>query len=223
MLIISSIQRDNKHNCVLSNAGLSNALTKTGVCTSLKSDFYFRFHSPLNTNSALLNFICTWDLVLISSQMWSWEPENCQNRNPPKIGKLLPVCVTNNRRRNDHISDPHAKFGERLDGKHGLDWTYSRNEVDRHESTSAVRRLIPARSVFRLPDGGTPAHVNETVYIRPPWLPPCYITFETTVGEDGDVEYWFWGRCRRSSFVGRSRFAGRRLFGYLADFTSTAH
>jgi len=28
---------DNKHNCVLSNAGLSNALTKTGFCTSLKS------------------------------------------------------------------------------------------------------------------------------------------------------------------------------------------
>jgi len=26
---------NNKHNCVLSNAGLSNALTKTGFCTSL--------------------------------------------------------------------------------------------------------------------------------------------------------------------------------------------
>jgi len=39
--------------------------TKSGICTSLKSDFYFRFHSPLNTKSALPNFICTWDLVLI--------------------------------------------------------------------------------------------------------------------------------------------------------------
>jgi len=29
-----------------------------------------------------------------------------------KIAKLLPVCVTNNRRRIDHISEPHAKFGE---------------------------------------------------------------------------------------------------------------
>ena len=54
-----------KHSCVLSNAGLSNALTETGICTSLKSDFYFRFHSPFNGQSALLNFICTWDLVLI--------------------------------------------------------------------------------------------------------------------------------------------------------------
>ena len=31
-----------------------------------KSDFYFRFHSPLNTKSALLNFISIWDLVLIA-------------------------------------------------------------------------------------------------------------------------------------------------------------
>jgi len=34
------------------------------------------------------------------------EPENCRNRNPhtTKIGKLLPVCLTNNRRRSDQIS-----------------------------------------------------------------------------------------------------------------------
>ena len=56
---------ENKHNCVLSNAGLSNALTKTGIWTSLKSGFCFRFHSPPNTKSALPNFICTQDLVLI--------------------------------------------------------------------------------------------------------------------------------------------------------------
>jgi len=54
----------NKHNCVLSNAGLSKAPRTTGICTSLKSDFYFRFQSPWSTESALLNFICTWDLVL---------------------------------------------------------------------------------------------------------------------------------------------------------------
>jgi len=28
-------------------------------CTSLKSGFYFQFHSPSNTKSALPNFICT--------------------------------------------------------------------------------------------------------------------------------------------------------------------
>jgi len=105
---------NNKHNCVLSNTGLSNAPTKTGICTSLKSDFYFRFHSPLNTKSALLNFICIWDLVLICWKMWRPEPENCWNPNPHthKIGKLQPVCLTKNRRRRDHIYEPHAKFGE---------------------------------------------------------------------------------------------------------------
>ena len=86
----------NKHNCVLSNVGLSNALTKTGICTSLKSDFYCRFHSPLHTKSALLNSICTWDLVLTCWKMWWPEPENCRNR----------------RGRSDQISEPHAKFRE---------------------------------------------------------------------------------------------------------------
>ena len=105
-----------KRNCVLSNTGLSNAPTKTGICTSLKSDFYFRFHSPLSTKSALLNFICTLDLVLICWQMWSPEPDNCRNWNmhTSKIGKLLLVCLTNNRPRSDLISEPHAKFGENL-------------------------------------------------------------------------------------------------------------
>ena len=61
-----------------------------------------------------LNFICAWDSVLICWKMWSSEPENCRNRNPhtSKIGKLLPVCMTNNRLRCDYISDPHAKFCE---------------------------------------------------------------------------------------------------------------
>jgi len=41
------------------------------------------------------------------------QPEHCLNRNPHtcKIGKP-PVCLTNNRQRSDHISEPHAKFGE---------------------------------------------------------------------------------------------------------------
>jgi len=103
----------NKRNFVLSNAGLSSAPTKTGICTSLKSDFYFLFHSPLNTNSSLLNFICMWGLVLICWKMWWPEPENCQNPNPLTInGKLLPVWLTKKRRRCDHIYEPHAKLGE---------------------------------------------------------------------------------------------------------------
>jgi len=46
-------------------------------------------------------------------KMWSPEPENCRNWNPhtSKIGKLLLVCLTNNRRWSDHISELDAKFG----------------------------------------------------------------------------------------------------------------
>ena len=91
--------KSNKHNCVLSNAGLSNAPTKTGFCTSLKSGFYFRFYSPSNTKSALPNFISSWDLMLSCWKVCSPEPENCRNQNSHtcKIGNLLPVCVTNRR------------------------------------------------------------------------------------------------------------------------------
>jgi len=113
---------DNKHNCVLSNAGLFNAPAKTGICTSLKSNFYFRFHSPLNTKSALLNFICTSDLALTCWKMRSPESENCPNQNPhtSKIAKLLPVCLTNDRRRSDQISELHAKFREKSVKNGGL-------------------------------------------------------------------------------------------------------
>jgi len=58
--------------------------------------------------------MCIWDLVLICWKIWSPEPENCQNRNlhTSKIGKLHPLCLTNNRHRSHHISEPHAKFRE---------------------------------------------------------------------------------------------------------------
>jgi len=98
----------NKHNYVLSNAGLSNALTKSGICASLKSGFYFRFHSPSKTKSALPNFINTRNLVLICWKVCSPEPENCRNQNPhtSKISKLLRRC--------DDIPESLAKFGKNL-------------------------------------------------------------------------------------------------------------
>jgi len=131
----------NKHNCVLSNAGLSNALTKTGICTSLKSGFYFRFHSPSNTKSALPNFICTWDLLLISGKSCSPKPENCRNQNPhtSKISKLLPVCVTN-RRRCDDIREPLAKFDENR--QRIVEVIPNRNQI-RNLHISKIRFLFP--------------------------------------------------------------------------------
>ena len=50
--------KDNR-NCVLSNAGLSNALTETRICTSVKylAHLYFHFHPPLTTRWALFSFL----------------------------------------------------------------------------------------------------------------------------------------------------------------------
>ena len=73
--------------------------TKSEIFTSLKSIFYFWFHSPLNTKSALLNFIITWDLVLIcwkcGQQSLKTAEIGIHNPHTSKIGKLLPVCLTN--------------------------------------------------------------------------------------------------------------------------------
>jgi len=116
--------------------------TKSGICTSLKSDFYIRFDSPLNTKSALLNFIFTWDLVLICWKMRSPEPENYRNRNPhtSNIGKLLPVCLTNNRRRCDHTCEPHARFGQNR--SRIVDVIPNRNQIQ-NLHISKIRFLFP--------------------------------------------------------------------------------
>jgi len=81
--------------------------TKTGICTSLKSYFYYRFHSPLNTKVGIAELYLYMgfgaDLL-----------KNCQNWNlhTSKIGKLLPASLTQASIRYDHISELHAKFGE---------------------------------------------------------------------------------------------------------------
>ena len=82
---------------IFSSIAVQTPSAKTSL-TFLKSNFYFRFHSPLNGKSVLLNFTSTWHLVLICWKMWSSKPENCRNQIPhtSKIGKLLPVCLSNN-------------------------------------------------------------------------------------------------------------------------------
>jgi len=83
--------------------------------------------------------------------MWSTEPENCQNLNPhtSKIGKLLPVCLTNNRRRTDHISELHAK-------------------VDRQWSDSIAQTILQmvTQKLFKiLSDGKKQISRQNVVYI----------------------------------------------------------
>ena len=105
---------DNKHNCVLSNAGLSNALTETEICTSLKSDSISGFIHHIEYKVGIAEFYLHMGSGADLLKMCSPEPKNCQNRNPhiSKSGKLLPVCLTKYRRRIDHVSEPHAKLGE---------------------------------------------------------------------------------------------------------------
>ena len=72
---------------------ISNSCTNRNrirICTSLKSDFYFRFHSPLNTESALLNFIYTWDY-------WCWSIEKCahQSMKTAEMGIRTPLKSAN--------------------------------------------------------------------------------------------------------------------------------
>jgi len=78
-----------KHSCVLPNALLSNALTETGICTSLKSDFYFRFHySPLNKSRHY------W--ILSVHGIWCWSVDQCgQSLKTAEIGIRTPKKSTN--------------------------------------------------------------------------------------------------------------------------------
>jgi len=45
------------------------------------------------------------------AKTWQPQSQNCQNQNlhSSKISYLLPVCLRNNRRWADHISELHAK------------------------------------------------------------------------------------------------------------------
>ena len=63
--------------------------TKSGIRTSLKSDFYFRFQSPLNTKSAFLNFIC--------ARYWCWSVDKCRHQSlkTAKTGIRTPLKLVN--------------------------------------------------------------------------------------------------------------------------------
>ena len=75
---------NNKHCCVLSNSGLSNATSKQQK------------------------------LAFFRGKVCPPQSRNCQNRNShtSKIVCLPPVCLKNNRYLADHISVPYTKFYE---------------------------------------------------------------------------------------------------------------
>ena len=90
--------------------------TETEICTSLKSEFYFRFRRPPCTKSTLISYTSVRVFVTIRGKICPPQSRNCQKLilQTSKIGNLLPVCPRNNSVQNKHISDRHAKFGENV-------------------------------------------------------------------------------------------------------------
>ena len=101
-------------NCVRNHSRSDEIDTETEICTSLKSEFYFRFRWPQSTKSKLISYISIQVFRTIREKICPPQSWNCQNwiLHISKIGKLLPVCTRNNSVRNNHISERHAKFRE---------------------------------------------------------------------------------------------------------------
>jgi len=101
-------------NCVRNRSRPDEIDTDTEICTSLKSEFYFRFRRPPSTRSTLISYTSVRVFVTIRGKICPPQSRNCQNRilHISKIVKLLPVCPRNNSVRYNHISEWHAKFCE---------------------------------------------------------------------------------------------------------------
>jgi len=99
-------------NCIRNRSRPDEIDTETEICTSLKSEFYFRFRWPPTTKSMLISYTSVWVIVTIRGKICPPQSRNYQNRilHTSKVGNLLPVCLGNNRQTADHISEPYAKF-----------------------------------------------------------------------------------------------------------------
>jgi len=106
--------RNNLTICTLNRSRPDEIDTETEICTSLKSQFCFRFPWPPSTKTMLINYISIQVFVTIRGKICPPQSRNCQNRilHISKIVELLPVCPRNNSVRYNHISERHAKFGE---------------------------------------------------------------------------------------------------------------
>jgi len=127
------------HNCVLSNTGPSSALTETGICTSLKSDFYLWFHHWIQRRHCQ---------ILSVHGIWCCSVEKCahQSLKTAEIGICTPLKAANcfrfvsNRRRSDHIPELLAKFGENR--YRIVDVIPNRNQI-RNSHISKILFLFP--------------------------------------------------------------------------------
>ena len=67
-------------NCVRNRSRLDEIDTETEICTSLKSEFYFRFCWPPSTKSTLISCISFLVFVTIRGTICPPQSRNCQNR-----------------------------------------------------------------------------------------------------------------------------------------------
>jgi len=100
--------------CALNRSIPNNIDTDTEICTSLKSEFYFRFRWPRSTKFTVISYNSVGVFVTIRGKICPPQSRNCQNRilHISKIGNLLPVCPRNNSVRSNHISERREKFGK---------------------------------------------------------------------------------------------------------------
>ena len=95
-------------NCARNRSRPDEIDTETEICTSLKSEFYFRFRWPPSTKSTMISYISVRFLVTICGEICPPQSLNWKNRilHTCKNGNLLPVCLRNNRHLADHMSEP---------------------------------------------------------------------------------------------------------------------
>ena len=121
----------NKHYCVLSNSGLSNATSKRpklaffrgNICppqsqncqnqilhTEINFYFGFRCYSRYNQCRYVLNLFEFLRRSVEKHDKRNSETGKNRNSHTSKIVCILLVCLVNNRHLADHISEPYAKL-----------------------------------------------------------------------------------------------------------------
>jgi len=85
-------------NCVRNRCWPDEIDTETEICTSLKSEFYFRFRWPQSTKSTMIVISQFGIFVTICGKICPPQSRNWKNwiSHTSKIGNLLPVCLRNN-------------------------------------------------------------------------------------------------------------------------------
>ena len=109
---VRKVLRKMVNNCVRNRSRPEEIDTDTEICTSLKSEFYFRFRWPRSTKSTLISYTLLRVSVTIRGKICPPQSRNWKIGilHTSKNEYLFPVCHRNNSWLADHISLPHAKF-----------------------------------------------------------------------------------------------------------------